>query len=766
MGESVPSPSSPSPPLPSLQPQSLGRTQLGVLTGASWWIAQFLLSQGGLRFGVAWLLLVLGFFGAQGFLARWDRGGALRQRGSSLTLLNLECALVVLSLLQGPLVSQGFLILTLLIWFLSVMVLNYPPRVPSQYWVPFIREIVSLALVLTCVIVGVSMVFPELSQKFFQSSSGGVGLTGGGSASLRPGQLAALQESIEVAFHVKGDLREFGSAALYWRGMALRETQDGMTWRGHASQDPVRLPLPAAKLQVGATPNATPRPATTPYYRLPEGGGRGGGGEEGSILQTLLLPLSASMSLYALDPPDFRTFAALDPPTPRPPARVALRMDASGREASFDAWGEQDALQPSALSYFFAQPRSQLMSYQVRSHRVVSRSSLTPEARAAALSVPPALAAGEVFAQVARFKQQLGAQADASQRVEVILRWFKREFHQTLEPGVLSSGSAPLNEFLFHSKQGYCEHFAAAFVSLMRLLEVPAQVVVGYRGGEQNRWNQAWVVRARDAHAWAEIWDQPQGRWLRVDPAAVVPPTSPSSSPFWGGLWFQQAWEHSVAARALKSASELVDALQTEIAWTKADKTQSTWLRQGQAFLTSFLVSPSAWLVGGGWTFGLRVIMVFFLGCALLEISIRRKKKLRNDTSSRSRGGEGDGGQRQAARLVATFAQYSQQLQARGLTRLPAESVLAFQARCVLRYPWLAEHAASVSQNYLRLKYSQEVEGASRSRPRQDVWEDFERLARRDLRWVRWQSGGRWLFRLFFPVTVAALVCLLRGSIY
>lgn len=91
----------------------------------------------------------------------------------------------------------------------------------------------------------------------------------------------------------------------------------------------------------------------------------------------------------------------------------------------------------------------------------------------------------------------------------------------TLEPPLL--GTHSVDEFLFDTRLGFCEHFAAAFVVLMRAAEVPARVVTGYQGGEINPVDGSLVVRQSDAHAWAEVW-LPQRGWVRVDPTALAAP--------------------------------------------------------------------------------------------------------------------------------------------------------------------------------------------------------------------------------------------------
>ena len=88
-------------------------------------------------------------------------------------------------------------------------------------------------------------------------------------------------------------------------------------------------------------------------------------------------------------------------------------------------------------------------------------------------------------------------------------------FEYTLEPPLLGRNS--VDEFLFDTKQGFCEHFASSFVFLMRAAGVPARVVTGYQGGDTNPIDGYMVVRQADAHAWAEVWLAGNG-WTRVDP--------------------------------------------------------------------------------------------------------------------------------------------------------------------------------------------------------------------------------------------------------
>lgn len=100
------------------------------------------------------------------------------------------------------------------------------------------------------------------------------------------------------------------------------------------------------------------------------------------------------------------------------------------------------------------------------------------------------------------------------------LAWFSSEaFYYTLQPPLL--GAEIVDDFLFNTRRGFCEHYASSFVFLMRAAGIPARVVTGYQGGEAN--GGYTIVRQSDAHAWAEIW-LPERGWTRIDPTAAVAP--------------------------------------------------------------------------------------------------------------------------------------------------------------------------------------------------------------------------------------------------
>lgn len=110
---------------------------------------------------------------------------------------------------------------------------------------------------------------------------------------------------------------------------------------------------------------------------------------------------------------------------------------------------------------------------------------------------------------------------DKNQLVQKALSYFKdQEFYYSRSPPLLFDD--PVDEFLFQTRKGYCEHYASAFTVMMRLAGIPARVVTGYQGGEMNPLSDYMIIRQSDAHAWSEIWLNQQG-WLRIDPTSVIP---------------------------------------------------------------------------------------------------------------------------------------------------------------------------------------------------------------------------------------------------
>ncbi len=120
-------------------------------------------------------------------------------------------------------------------------------------------------------------------------------------------------------------------------------------------------------------------------------------------------------------------------------------------------------------------------------------------------------------------EQWRDAGMNPQQITEAAFRTFREQpFVYTLLPERLNMRS-PVDDFLFRTREGFCEHYASAFAFLMRAAGVPARVVTGYQGGELNPLTGRIEVRQADAHAWTELWIEGSG-WVRYDPVGAVAP--------------------------------------------------------------------------------------------------------------------------------------------------------------------------------------------------------------------------------------------------
>jgi transglutaminase-like putative cysteine protease len=112
--------------------------------------------------------------------------------------------------------------------------------------------------------------------------------------------------------------------------------------------------------------------------------------------------------------------------------------------------------------------------------------------------------------------------ADATQLAQLLLQHIHDgNYVYTLAPG--EYGRDAVDEFWFDRREGFCEHYAAAFVVAMRAFGIPARIVTGYQGTDRTPQDGYWIVRQSHAHAWAEYWQRGRG-WVQADPTAAVSP--------------------------------------------------------------------------------------------------------------------------------------------------------------------------------------------------------------------------------------------------
>ncbi|MCC6208205.1 MAG: DUF3488 domain-containing transglutaminase family protein [Gammaproteobacteria bacterium] len=318
-------------------------------------------------------------------------------------------------------------------------------------------------------------------------------------------------------------------------------------------------------------------------------------------------------------------------------------------------------------------PVRQLTRYSVASSLHYRTAPLSEAERARALQLPAANP--EAQALGAEWRAQA---VDDTAVVERALDYFGTEpFYYTLDPPPLSGNA--VDEFLFQTRRGFCEHYSAAFTVLMRAAGIPARVVTGYQGGELNPLDDYLIVRQRDAHAWSEIWLEGRG-WVRVDPTAAVAPQRIEQG-IDSVLPAQQRGLlrdfQSDAFNALWQRSRLAfDTLNNRWnQWVLAYGPENQAAVLARLGLHSRVTTVLAVLTG-------IVLLLVVIGAALLY---KRRRRI-------------DPALRQYQRFCAKLAR-------RGLVRAPAEGPAAFCARAEGQLPELSDTIAFIKHLYIAIRY-------------------------------------------------------------
>lgn len=147
-----------------------------------------------------------------------------------------------------------------------------------------------------------------------------------------------------------------------------------------------------------------------------------------------------------------------------------------------------------------------------------------------------------------------GANTD-EERAALLLGFFQKEFRYSL-----ANPAPTLRSFLFKEKSGYCEHYAAGLALLLRAVDIPSRVVVGYIGGEWNIIGRYLIVRQSDAHAWVEALIG--GRWVTLDatPAQTDESFFSRKMGFLGSYadWLRHRWNKYVMNYSLRMQADAV----------------------------------------------------------------------------------------------------------------------------------------------------------------------------------------------------------------
>lgn len=286
---------------------------------------------------------------------------------------------------------------------------------------------------------------------------------------------------------------------------------------------------------------------------------------------------------------------------------------------------------------------------------------------------------------------------DPAEVVQQALLMFRNEdFIYTLRPPLINKDF--VDHFLFDTRKGFCEHYAASFTFLMRAAGIPARVVTGYQGGEYNPIGNYLIVRQRDAHAWSEVWLSGHG-WTRVDPTAAVAPErielSIDNSPqLIGGAirfempqvtWLEGLWR------------------ETRYSWDALNNKWNQWVLSYGAERQANLLG---WLKVGGFRWqSTAILLLAAAGAFLVGIVIIVLMRERRDDDA----------------IVRTYRDFCRKLARRGLSRRSCEGPFDFATRIIYQRPDLAKQVRNIVKQYATLRYGTYQTSSALDMLRRDV---------------------------------------------
>jgi transglutaminase-like putative cysteine protease len=352
---------------------------------------------------------------------------------------------------------------------------------------------------------------------------------------------------------------------------------------------------------------------------------------------------------------------------------------------------------PAALPRFATGNQAGMSAVLTRDQQLLLRFPVTESLRYTQLSILrdsyPAgpgddrqnLALGRGNARTLAFARELHEQhPDPAEYIRSVLDWFNREpFVYTLAPPFLDHD--PVDLFLFDERRGFCEHYASAFVLLLRAAGIPARVVTGYQGGTMNPEGGYLIVRQSDAHAWAEA--LVDGRWLRFDPTAAVAPSRIEL-----GLGGALPAGERVPFLARLDSTWLRD---VRLKW---DAFNHDWRRNVVGF--NYDRQRSLWRDMkldrfAAWQIVVGLAAVLFLWGMLVVGWLMWKR-------------------RRQERALVLWDDLNRRLARAGLPRQSHEGPLAFAERAATRWPQFAIAFAAIGESYASLRYG--APGGARER--------------------------------------------------
>ena len=277
--------------------------------------------------------------------------------------------------------------------------------------------------------------------------------------------------------------------------------------------------------------------------------------------------------------------------------------------------------------------------------------------------------------------------AENSERdyVYAVLAFFQQNpFFYTLNPALLNQNR--VDDFLFNTQEGFCEHYASAFTFLMRAAGIPARVVVGYHGAEYNRFEDFMMVYQYNAHAWSEVWLDGEG-WVRVDPTGAVSPERIEQ-----GVEAALADDPAFMEESLLAAVGLGGFNWINTLRLRLEAVEYEWNRRVVNYNEEQQFELFDELFGEIDDEKLISLLVLLAGLVVIGIGLAVTRR--------------DGMQSRDS-ITQLYLKLSDELDRIGLSRLPGEGPLAYRDRVVSQRPELDSAINELTKLYVHLNYAQ-----------------------------------------------------------
>ena len=496
------------------------------------------------------------------------------------------------------------------------------------------------------------LIFPRI-EPFWSVPLDGSKAKTGISDNMTPGMISELAQSDALAFRVRFENQVPAMQDLYWRGLVLTHF-DGRRWS--AISEPTFDHLKTEDYQAKKTNAASVDNSVYDYQIIME-----------STAKPWLFILSSALQAQSVSQ-----------------TKVKFLRDATIQSAK---------------------PIMQRTAFNIRSDIDLLR-----DPRIYQYHYDAALKLPKVFnPQTHVFAQELFAESSsAADYIDRVLSYFNQQpFYYSLSPGAL--GVHYVDDFLFTSRVGFCEHFASSFVVLMRAAGIPARVVTGYQGGDINPFEKHITVRQLDAHAWAEVWLKGEG-WRRVDPTAAVSPERILQ----GSVQTLKDEENFLANSPLSSKHF------TSLPWMinlsyRYDQLNALWHSQVLAYQGDVQQATLKKLLGEVNSKTLLLFSAAFFAVFALLIGVYFSLTWQR---------------RPVTKVEKNYQRFIHKVAKAGLQKDVAEGPLDFQQRCLERWPEHKDVISTIIQTYIQLHFSgQSITSQEQARVLNKLTADIRRLS-------------------------------------